>query len=68
MRAILNVHAVRRFPTPGPSIYVEVDCQKQQTYCLRLHFLNFALAILFTQCLVNSCQIILKVPKRQRNL
>ena len=27
---------------------VEIHCQKQQTYCIRLHFLYFAIANLFT--------------------
>jgi len=26
------------------SVKVEVDCQKQQIYCLGLHFLDFAIA------------------------
>jgi len=29
------------------SVNVEVDCQKQQTYCLRLHVLDFAIANLY---------------------
>jgi len=29
------------------SINGQVDCQKQQTYCLELHFLDFVIANLF---------------------
>jgi len=29
------------------STSVEVDCQKQEAYCLRLHFLDFSIANLF---------------------
>jgi len=44
---------------------VEVDCQRQQTYCLRLHFLHFAIANLFMILVASilhrcSCSILLK--------
>jgi len=34
------------------SLSISVDCQKQQTYCLRLHFLDFAVANLFMTLVV----------------
>jgi len=35
------------------SINIEVDCEKQQTYYLKLHFLDFAIANLFMVLLVS---------------
>jgi len=35
-------------------IRFEIDCQKEQTYCLRLHFRDFSLANLFMVVVVGS--------------
>jgi len=35
------------------SISADADCQKLQTYCLRLHFIDFAIANLFTILIVS---------------
>jgi len=48
------------------SINVEFDWQKQQTYCLGLHFLDFSIANLFMRLVVSishgrSCSLLLTI-------
>ena len=48
------------------SVCVEVGCQKQQIYCIRWQFLDFAVANFFMQLLVSlsfrgSCYILYRI-------
>jgi len=48
------------------SVCIDVDCQRQQTHCLRLHYQDFAIANLFMIMAVfishrSSCSMLFRI-------